>query len=92
MDAYGTDSDRKKYDLEIQRADKGAEPHRARYHSSVLDIENLHSGQEFKELPDTYTIFITEEDFFGIGKPVYPIERMNLAAGIFLKMGNTSCM
>ena len=92
MDAYGTDSDRKKYDLEIQRADKGAEPHRARYHSSVLDIENLHSGQEFQELPDTYTIFITEEDFFGMGKPVYPIERMNLAAGIFLKMGNTSCM
>ena len=92
MDAYGTDSDRKKYDLEIQRADKGAEPHRARYHSSVLDIENLHSGQEFKELPDTYTIFITEEDFFGMGKPVYPIERMNLASGIFLKMGNTSCM
>ena len=92
MDAYGTDSDRKKYELEIQRADKGAEPYRARYHSSVLDIENLHSGQEFKELPDTYTIFITEEDFFGMGKPVYPIERMNLAAGIFLKMGNTSCM
>ena len=92
MDAYGTDSDRKKYDLEIQRADKGAEPYRARYHSSVLDIEKLHSGQEFKELPDTYTIFITEEDFFGMGKPVYPIERMNLAAGIFLKMGNTSCM
>ena len=87
MDAYGTDSDRKKYDLEIQRADKGAEPYRARYHSSVLDIENLHSGQEFKELPDTYTIFITEEDFFGMGKPVYPIERMNLAAGNFFEDG-----
>lgn len=87
MDAYGTDSDRKKYDLEIQRADKGAEPYRARYHSSVLDIENLHSGQEFKELPDTYTIFITEEDFFGMGKPVYPIERINLAAGTFFEDG-----
>ncbi len=87
LDAYGTDSDSKKYDLEIQRADKGAEPHRARYHSSVLDIENLHSGQEFKELPDTYTIFITEEDFFGMEKPVYPIERMNLAAGKFFEDG-----
>ncbi len=87
LDAYGTDSDSKKYDLEIQRADKGAEPHRARYHSSVLDIENLHSGQEFKDLPDTYTIFITEEDFFGMGKPVYPIERMNLAAGKFFEDG-----
>ena len=81
LDAYGTDSVGKKYDLEVQRQDKGADPHRARYHSSVLDIENLHSGQEFKELPDTYTIFIIEKDFYGQGKAVYPIERINLATG-----------
>lgn len=81
LDAYGTDSDGKKYDLEIQKAGDGADPHRARYHSSVLDVENLHSGQEFKGLPDTYTIFITEKDFYGMGEPVYPIERMNLATG-----------
>ena len=41
LDAYGTDSTGKKYDLEIQRADLGADEHRARYHSSVMDIENL---------------------------------------------------
>jgi len=81
LDAYGTDSVGKKYDLEVQRQDKGADPHRARYHSSVMDIENLHSGQEFKELPDTYTIFIIEKDFYGQGKAVYPIERINLATG-----------
>lgn len=81
LDAYGTDSAGKKYDLEIQRQDKGADPYRARYHSSVMDIENLHAGQEFKELPDTYTIFIIETDFYGQGKPVYPVERMNLATG-----------
>lgn len=81
LDAYGTDSEGKKYDLEIQREDKGADPHRARYHSSVLDIENLHSGQEFSELPDTYIIFITEKDFYGKGEPVYPIERINLITG-----------
>ena len=52
LDAYGTDPDGKKYDFEIQRQEKGADPHRARYHSSVMDVENLHSGQEFKELPD----------------------------------------
>ena len=63
LDAYGTDSTRKKYDLEIQRIDKGAEPHRARYHSSVLNIENLNAGQDFNKLPDTYTIFITEKNF-----------------------------
>ena len=87
LDAYGTDSAGKRYDLEVQRQDKGADPHRARYHSSVMDIENLHSGQEFKELPDTYTIFIIEKDFYGKGKPVYPIERINLATGDFFEDG-----
>ena len=81
LDAYGTDSLEKKYDMEIQREDKGADPHRARYHSSVLDIENLNAGQEFGELPETFTIFITEKDFFGLGEPIYPIERMNLVTG-----------
>lgn len=87
LDAYGTDSGGKKYDLEIQRGDKGANPHRARYHSSVLDIENLSAGQEFNELPDTYTIFITEKDFYGEGKAIYPIERINLATGQFFEDG-----
>ena len=81
LDAYGTDSENKKYDCEIQRADKGANPHRARYHSSVMDIENLDAGQEFDELPDTYTIFIIEKDFYGMGEPLYVIERMNLTTG-----------
>ena len=81
LDAYGTDSTGKRYDLEVQRQDKGADPHRARYHSSVMDIENLHSGQEFKMLPDTYTIFIIEKDFYGLGEAIYPIERINLATG-----------
>ena len=81
LDAYGTDSTGKKYDLEIQREDKGADPHRARFHSSVMDIENLDAGQEFDQLPDTYTIFIIEKNFYGKGEPIYPIERMNLATG-----------
>lgn len=81
LDAYGTDSTGKKYDLEIQRQDKGADPHRARYHSSVMDVENLDAGQEFSELPETYIIFIIEKDFYGKGVPVYPVERINTAIG-----------
>lgn len=81
LDAYGTDASGKKYDLEIQRADRGADPHRARYHSSVMDVENLDAGQDFQELPDTYTIFITETDFFGKGEPFYRIQNMNLTTG-----------
>ena len=81
LDAYGTDSTGKKYDMEIQREDKGADPHRARFHSSVLDIENLDAGQEFSKLPETFTIFITEKDFYGEGEPIYFIERMNITTG-----------
>lgn len=81
LDAYATDTAGKKYDIEIQRADRGAGPHRARYHSSVMDIENLDKGEQFEELPDAYTIFITEKDFFGEKEPIYQIQRMNLTTG-----------
>lgn len=81
LDAYGEDSAGTKYDLEIERSDRRADPRRARYHSSVMDVENLDARQDFCELPDTYTIFITEKDFYGRGAPVYVIERMNLTAG-----------
>lgn len=77
LDAYGTDNTGKKYDIEIQRASDGADPHRARYHSSVMDVENLDEGQDYKELPDTYVIFIIEKDYYGAGKPVYQIRRIN---------------
>ena len=73
LDAYATDNTGKKYDIEIQRADNGADPHRARYHSSALDVENLDEKQEYRELPDSYVIFITENDYYKAGEPVYVI-------------------
>ena len=78
LDAYATDSTGKKYDIEVQRSDNGADPYRARYHSSMLDIENLDEKQDYKELPDTYVIFITEKDYYKAGKPLYMIQNMNL--------------
>lgn len=79
LDVHGVDSEDRQYDIEIQRADSGARPERARYHSAAMDIEALDAGQEFEALPETYTIFVTERDFFGRGLGLYPIERMNLA-------------
>lgn len=68
LDGYGTDGSGRKIDLEVQRADKGAESKRAFYNLSVMAVENLDAGQDFSELPDMYTIFITENDVFGKGK------------------------
>lgn len=76
LDVFGKDNQQKLYDLEIQRADEGAVPERARYHSSAMDIEFLSEGQKFTELPTTYTIFITENDIFGTGQPIYYVDRM----------------
>ena len=81
LDVFGVDSEGQQYDFEVQRQDKGATPKRARYHSSAMDVDNLKEKQKFDALPNTYVIFITENDFFGKGKAVYPIERMNLATG-----------
>lgn len=81
LDAYATDSTGKKYDIDVQRSDIGTDPHRARYHSSMMDVENLDEKQEYRELPDTYVIFITENGYYKAGKPVYVIQNMNLTLG-----------
>ena len=81
LDAYATDNSGKKYDIEVQRADNGADPHRARYHSSIMDVENLDADQDYLALPDTYVIFITENDFFHQKQPVYFIQNMNITTG-----------
>ena len=81
LDVFGVDDKNQQYDIEVQRQDQGATPRRARYHSSAMDVDNLKKNQQFDSLPNTYVIFITENDYFGKGKAIYPIERMNLATG-----------
>lgn len=75
LDVYATDSKGRIYDLEFQRSSTGAIPKRARYHSSVLDIENLNTNDQFSQLPETFTIFITEHDYFHQKQPFYLINR-----------------
>ncbi len=81
LDVYGTDARGTRYDLEVQKESSGAHPKRARYHSSVLDIENLDVKQDFDELPETYVIFITENDIYQGGDPFYLFERTNTRDG-----------
>lgn len=81
LDVTATDDEGRKYDIEVQRADSGAEPRRARYHSSVMDVEYLSAGQDFNALPDTYVIFITEKDVYADGAAVHSIQRMDVATG-----------
>ncbi|MCM1246733.1 MAG: PD-(D/E)XK nuclease family transposase [Roseburia sp.] len=75
LDIHATDNEQREYDIEIQRADSGAKPKRARYHSSLLDANVLLTSDETEALPETYVIFITENDVLGKNKPIYHINR-----------------
>ena len=75
LDIDADDDDGERYNVEVQRADKGAERKRARYHSSILDAHLLKSGEDFRNLPESFVIFITENDVIGKKKPLYRIER-----------------
>lgn len=75
LDIDADDETGKEYNVEVQRADKGADRRRARYHSSILDAHLLRPGDDFGDLPETFVIFITENDVIRRGKPLYRVER-----------------
>ena len=76
LDIIARDADNKLYNIEVQRDKYKAPPQRARFHAAVTDITLLKDRQPFKEMPDRYTIFITEEDKFGKGIPMYHVENV----------------
>ena len=76
FDVLAEDSEGKLYDCEVQRANEGAAPRRARYNSSMMDSRELAKGAEFSELPETWVIFITENDIYGAGCPLYHVDRI----------------
>ena len=81
FDILATDSTGAKINVEIQRADKGAGRKRARYNSSMMDATLLKKGDDFDNLPETWVVFITENDVIGKGLPRYSVERCFLGIG-----------
>ena len=76
FDVLAEDSEGKLYDCEVQRANEGAVPRRARYNSSMMDARELAKSAVFSDLPETWVIFITENDIYGEGFPLYHVERI----------------
>ncbi|MCM1190521.1 MAG: hypothetical protein NC541_14655 [bacterium] len=75
LDAHAIDRTKKEYDIEIQRADAGAGAKRARHNSSLLDAHILKPGEEPEDMPESYVIFITQNDVMKNGRAVYRIDR-----------------
>ena len=78
LDILAVDDEGKHYNIEIQKSNEGANPKRARYHSSRLDSTMLEKGKYFDELEDNFVIFFTENDIFGGDLPIYHVKRVIL--------------
>ena len=75
LDSVVCDMEEKRYNVEIRQENEGASVKRARYHSSLLDVNELKEGQTFEELPESYVIFIARNDVLGYGLPIYHITK-----------------
>ncbi len=71
LDILARDRQGKAYNVEVQRVLSGASVQRARFHGAMVDVTLLKKGEPHQNLPDRYTIFITEDDMFGKGLPAY---------------------
>ena len=75
LDSYAVDDQRRHHNIEIQAGHYDATLQRARYYSSMLDARILDKGKDYDELEDTYVVFITKEDIFKKGLPIYHLDR-----------------
>ena len=75
LDIIAEDAENKQYNIEIQRADKGAVARRVRYNVAMLDSHTLKKNDDFSALPELYVIFITENDYLKRNKPFYKVKK-----------------
>ena len=74
LDIYAIADENVRYDVEVENSKKRAVPKRTRYYSSLIDANILKKGDDFTKLPESYVIFITKNDYFNKGLPIYHIK------------------
>ena len=75
LDILAEDEAGRQFNVEVQRNDEGTATKRARFYSSALDMHFLDSGKRYEALPESYVIFITENDVLQEGRPIYHVAR-----------------
>lgn len=77
LDCVAADTGGRQFNLEVQQRREGALPERARYHSSLLDMNTLNPGEGFEALPETYVIFVVAmgQGFLPEGRGICKIRR-----------------
>ena len=67
-------SGNKSFDVELQTSNKRDLPQRSRYYQSQMDTAMLQKGQMYRELGDSYIIFLCTFDPFGCGQYIYSFQ------------------
>lgn len=75
LDIFAEDSEKKLYNIEIQRKDTIDHARRTRYYGSMIDKSSLDKGAGYDELADVYIIYISETDLWKAGYTMYPVEK-----------------
>ncbi len=88
IDVHAIDTNGEEIDIEIQGDSEGSHVRRARFHSAMIDSRMLKEGDRFKDLKDSYVIFIYRHDKFQKGYPMYRADRMILETGDMLRDGS----
>ena len=77
LDIYAK-NEKDAYNIELQTTDTKELAERARYYQGTIDVDCLKSGQTYKELKNSYVIFICIPDIFEKGLPCYHFENICL--------------
>lgn len=68
LDVYVNDGKNTVYDIEMQATNSKELPERSRYYQGMIDLQLIDKGQYYKELSQSYVIFICPFDVFGKGR------------------------
>jgi len=85
LDIYVEDGKETVYNIEMQTAGNRNLPRRARYYQSMIDLNILEKGENYKNLKQSFVIFVCTFDLFGEGRHIYTFENrciQNMGLGL----------
>ncbi len=71
LDVYAEDEKNSVYDIEMQTINSKNLPERSRYYQGIIDLNLIESGEDYKNLKNTFIIFICLNDPFDRDFPIY---------------------
>ncbi|MDO4329979.1 MAG: Rpn family recombination-promoting nuclease/putative transposase [Lachnospiraceae bacterium] len=76
LDVYVQDDAEIVYNIEIQSVDTGELPKRSRYYQGMIDLNLIEKGEHYRNLKESFVIFICTFDLFGKGRYLYTFRNL----------------